>query len=73
MGLLLSQIGYFILSNKPYLCPVKTISLITPQGATHHGSTGPTQEHGEYIRLFQETLDVKMALIKNIVAAIGKD
>ena len=73
LGLVLSQIEYALLSNEPYVRPLHPAPLVTPQGTTHHESMRLTKEHGEDIRLFREMLDAEKALIKQIVAAIGKD
>ena len=51
--LVLYQIEYYLLSNKPWACPVHPRPLVIPHGTTHNEYAWMKKEHGEYVRLFK--------------------
>ena len=71
LGLIMTLAEYTNLAPEtPYITPVHPGPLIIAEGTTQHNSTRLTREHNEQIRVFRESVDVKQALIKQIVASI---
>ena len=70
LGLVLTPAEYTVVSAVPYVRLAHPGNGIIPPGTAQHEATHLQSNHQAAIRLFRETVDVKKALIKQLVAAI---
>ena len=70
LGLICTPVEYATVNVTPYVTPLHPGPLIIPVGSTQHAATRLREDHHENIRLYRESLDIKMALTKQIVQAI---
>ena len=72
LGLVLSPAEYQLVSNTPYDMPNHPGPFSLPRNTDAAEAIRRREAHQERVRKFRESLDIKKALIKQIVAAIDK-
>jgi hypothetical protein len=70
LGLVLDDATYYRLTQNHYVAPVHPGQLVIPDQTALHEAVRRRDEHNDNIRLFRETIDVKNALMKQIISTI---
>ena len=70
LGIVLTPMEYRNVSNTAYTRPNHPGRAVIPAGTTNHEASRLHRQHTEDLREFREAIDVKQALIKQIVEAV---